>query len=252
MSQPSAQLAFGRTREAHEACWEFLQIEMIEWVNQQQQEKLRRNVSALDLGGDQSQPQVQQSQQQSQQQPQIGNKDSNNNNPPSHSRTSSINIKDDGGHMEPPASTDSTLDVTLAGNNNNTLADECEAKLELIGFNVGQRLAERYTRERPRFQDTLEIIKFLCKEFWMEIFKKQIDNLRTNHRGIYVLHDNRFRWLAKLSAGNNAQAKEAAAKYLIFPCGLMRGALANLGLVCEVSAEVTTLPGCNFTVKIKT
>jgi len=73
-------------------------------------------------------------------------------------------------------------------------------KLEKMGFSVGQRLVERYTKERPtRFQDTLEIIKFLCKEFWLEIFKKQIDNLRTNHRGVYVLHDNKFRWIQKIS-----------------------------------------------------
>ena len=36
-------------------------------------------------------------------------------------------------------------------------------KLEAIGFAVGHRLVERYTRDRPRFSDTLEIIKFICK-----------------------------------------------------------------------------------------
>ena len=40
----------------------------------------------------------------------------------------------------------------------------------------------RYTMERPRFSDHLEAIKFICKDFWFEIFKKQIDNLKTNHR----------------------------------------------------------------------
>lgn len=36
--------------------------------------------------------------------------------------------------------------------------------------------------ERPRFGDHLEAIKFICKDFWSEVFKKQIDNLKTNHR----------------------------------------------------------------------
>ena len=36
--------------------------------------------------------------------------------------------------------------------------------------------------ERPRFSDHLEAIKFICKDFWSELFKKQIDNLKTNHR----------------------------------------------------------------------
>ena len=55
-------------------------------------------------------------------------------------------------------------------------------KIEAIGFQVGVRLVERYTKDRPRFADTLEIIKFLCKEFWMEVFRKQVDKLQTNNR----------------------------------------------------------------------
>lgn len=93
----------------------------------------------------------------------------------------------------------------------------------------------RYSKDRPRLGDTLEVIKFVCKEFWQAIFKKQIDNLKTNHRvsklmdctyscistlrwlallcsngmrqqswrcflqGIYVLQDNNFRWLVKVA-----------------------------------------------------
>ena len=44
----------------------------------------------------------------------------------------------------------------------------------------------RYTMDRPRFTDHLEAIKFICKDFWSELFKKQIDNLKTNHRVISV------------------------------------------------------------------
>lgn len=55
-------------------------------------------------------------------------------------------------------------------------------RLEAMGFQVGQRLAERYTKDRPRFVDTLEIIKFICKDFWFEIYGKQIDKLQTNNR----------------------------------------------------------------------
>ena len=55
-------------------------------------------------------------------------------------------------------------------------------KIEAIGFQVGVRLIERYTKDRPRFTDTLEIIKFICKDFWMEVYKKQVDKLQTNNR----------------------------------------------------------------------
>lgn len=40
----------------------------------------------------------------------------------------------------------------------------------------------RFSRDRPRFTDTLDVIKFLCKDMWALLFRKQIDNLKTNHR----------------------------------------------------------------------
>jgi len=40
----------------------------------------------------------------------------------------------------------------------------------------------RFSRDRPRFADTLDVIKFLCKDLWTLVFRKQIDNLKTNHR----------------------------------------------------------------------
>jgi hypothetical protein len=61
------------------------------------------------------------------------------------------------------------------------------ADLEHIGFNAGYRLIEKLTREYPKFKDELDLMKFICKDFWTCVFKKQIDNLRTNHQGVYVL-----------------------------------------------------------------
>lgn len=40
----------------------------------------------------------------------------------------------------------------------------------------------RFARDRPRFSDNLDVIKFLCKDLWSILFRKQIDNLKTNHR----------------------------------------------------------------------
>eukprot|EP00976_Prorocentrum_cordatum_P112144 1195485-Prorocentrum_minimum.AAC.3 len=39
---------------------------------------------------------------------------------------------------------------------------------------------DSYTIDRARFSDHLEVIKFICKEFWNELFKKHVDNLKTN------------------------------------------------------------------------
>lgn len=42
-----------------------------------------------------------------------------------------------------------------------------------IGFRTGRQLAERYTANRARLGEPLEVIKFVCKEFWTEVFRKQ-------------------------------------------------------------------------------
>jgi hypothetical protein len=101
------------------------------------------------------------------------------------------------------------------------------------------------TRDRPRFNDSLEVIKFVCKDLWTFIFKKQIDNLKTNHRGIYVLQDNSFRWFSRMSTPlGGSDAARRATPYLWFPCGLVRGALASLGVISVVIAETSGLPQC--------
>lgn len=40
----------------------------------------------------------------------------------------------------------------------------------------------RMTKDTARFKDELDVMKFICKDFWTCVFKKQIDNLRTNHQ----------------------------------------------------------------------
>ncbi|XP_067847616.1 trafficking protein particle complex subunit 6b isoform X3 [Heptranchias perlo] len=118
-----------------------------------------------------------------------------------------------------------------------------------MGFRVGQGLIERFTKDTARFKDELDVMKFICKDFWTSVFKKQIDNLRTNHQGIYVLQDNKFRLLTQMSAGK--QYLEHAPKYLAFTCGLVRGALSNLGIKSIVTVEVTAMPACKFQVMIQ-
>ncbi|XP_072969154.1 uncharacterized protein [Typha angustifolia] len=141
-------------------------------------------------------------------------------------------------------------------------------RIEAIGFQVGHQLSERYTMERPRFSDHLEAIKFICKDFWSELFKKQIDNLKTNHRGTFVLQDSHFRWLTRVSIDSSLEERDAsqqessasmhdnttaqtASLHLYFPCGIIRGALSNLGIPCAVSADISSLPACSFVIRVK-
>ena len=69
----------------------------------------------------------------------------------------------------------------------------------------------------------------------------QADNLKTNYRGVYVLHDARFRCLLRLPASAPA---DAVARQLLLPAGMLRGALAALGVAATVAAEPAALPAC--------
>ncbi|KAB1994760.1 hypothetical protein ES319_D13G119600v1 [Gossypium barbadense] len=161
---------------------------------------------------------------------------------------------------------DSLLTVMVSTYCNRFYANKPELaarRIEAIGYQVGHQLSERYTMERPRFSDHLEAIKFICKDFWFELFKKQIDNLKTNHRGTFVLQDNCFCWLTRMSIDQSpengtseelsimADNKVMQSMHLYFPCGIIRGALSNLGIPCAVSADISNLPACSFVIRIK-
>jgi len=143
---------------------------------------------------------------------------------------------------------DKTINTTTDPSNTN--ADStATSNLELLGYNAGYRLIERLAKDYPKFKDELDLLKFICKDFWVAVFRKQIDNLRTNHQGVYVLQDNSFKFLSK--ASQDRQYLEASPKFVAFTCGLVRGSLANLGVNTIVTAEVTNMPACKFQVQVQ-
>lgn len=122
-------------------------------------------------------------------------------------------------------------------------------KLEQIGHMTGFRYVERLTVDMLRFNDEeLDVMKFICREFWSSIFDKQIDNLRTNRAGQYVLNESRFKFIANIS--NSEQYLEIMPQCLAFTCGLLKGALANFGLNATVNADVTKPPACLFKIQL--
>ncbi|KAG1725575.1 NO signaling/Golgi transport ligand-binding domain-containing protein [Suillus paluster] len=125
------------------------------------------------------------------------------------------------------------------------------SRLEVIGMHVGGNFAERLCRDRPLFGDSLDVIKFVCKDLWTSCWDKQVDNLRTNHRGVYVLQDNAFKPIARISSWEGRQEALRRAKlYVALPAGIIRGALSRVGLHGTVVPEITTLPQCTFQIKL--
>ncbi|XP_007458603.1 PREDICTED: trafficking protein particle complex subunit 6A isoform X2 [Lipotes vexillifer] len=121
--------------------------------------------------------------------------------------------------------------------------------LEGMGFRVGQALGERLPRETLAFREELDVLKFLCKDVWAAVFQKQMDSLRTNHQGTYVLQDHSFPLLIRMASG--LQYLEEVPKFLAFTCGLLRGTLSTLGIKSLVTASVAALPACKFQVVIQ-
>ncbi|KAI9694245.1 MAG: Trafficking protein particle complex subunit 33 [Bogoriella megaspora] len=122
-------------------------------------------------------------------------------------------------------------------------------RLDMLGYRVGLGIVERFSRDKPRFTDTLDVIKFLCKDIWTIVFRKQIDNLKTNHRGIYVLTDGTFKPLGRMSTERGEGALTRAQPFLWFPSGIIRGALAGMGITASVQGETSGLPGATFQIK---
>lgn len=85
-------------------------------------------------------------------------------------------------------------------------------------------------------------------------------------QGVYVLTDNSFRPFSRMSTEPGGQAVLRAqpasppplryivtqltdTQFLWFPCGVVRGALAAMGINATVQAETNELPGAVFQIK---
>lgn len=101
---------------------------------------------------------------------------------------------------------------TAPGVDEEELRETVFYRLEHIGYRVGLGITEKFSRDRPRFTDPLDVIKFLCKDLWVIVFKKQIDNLKTNHRGVYVLTDNHFQPLKRMGLEKGREGMMAQAQ----------------------------------------
>ena len=116
--------------------------------------------------------------------------------------------------------------------------------LKAVGYNVGYRIVEKVFSRKilPKIpqveQKEMEItlMKLICKDLWEELFGKQANRLRTDHKGVFVLQDNQFKWLEHYHSTDDATRK-AVELALNFPCGVLKGALDALGFPAVVQAD---------------
>ena len=215
-----------------------------------------------------------------------------------------------------PSATSSTNSVPATTPDQHIIRlEQNAAKMERMGYDVGFRFTERLastkapmfplpgssgttttagdTTKTPTavtstnmYQIQLEVVKFICKDFWIAVFHKQMDRLQTNHRGTFVLKDLDFAWLKRLKRNVNTDvtasdvldesSRMTAMQLLAFICGMIRGALASFGIggddsddcavyecddplqqtsstvvvTCDFFADGKTLESCTFQIKI--
>lgn len=126
----------------------------------------------------------------------------------------------------------------------NKRASECDDTHSFFNLQLlAPPTPRRLSRDRPPLPTTLDVLKFLCKDFWIAIWDKQVDGLRTNHRGVYVLSDHAFKPLQRLSGHNSNDPSDTTSQQyfakmqLPHSVGLLRGALSRLGVNATVVAE---------------
>lgn len=153
-----------------------------------------------------------------------------------------------------------TLDSTIAGgveifDSEHLNSEDVYYKVEQYGFSIGLRLAEiliykNSNNEILKNLELLNIMKFVCRDVWKLIYGKQMDNLRTNHRGTFVLIDNSFKNFNRFDSPIDFNDTLTKSKpYLWIPTGIIRGVLKSFGVESIVTPEITKFPSVSFNIQ---
>lgn len=131
--------------------------------------------------------------------------------------------------------------------------DDVTLRNETYGFQVGIRLCELLmykNLQSSKITNILDIMKFVCRDVWRCLYGKQMDNLRTNHRGVFVLVDNNCRLISSMNSSKGLPDTISRARsFLWFPCGVIRGILLSFGIESLVNAEINQFPSVIFSIQ---
>jgi hypothetical protein len=125
-------------------------------------------------------------------------------------------------------------------------------RLKFIGYNLGNKLLQILLYKSNlvlQFLNILDIMKFICRDVWKLMFLKQMDNLRTNHRGTFVLIDNNHKLIARNNSAKGIHDTLSKSKvFLWFSCGVIEGCLSVFEVDSIVTSEINTFPLVSFSI----
>ncbi|KAI8383195.1 Trafficking protein particle complex subunit 33 [Nakaseomyces glabratus] len=111
-------------------------------------------------------------------------------------------------------------------------------RIQNVGFQIGSKLCELLVfSNNPtisfRDMDLLAVMKFVCRDVWKQVYGKQIDNLKTNHRGTFYLLDYDYKPIQTFALDLDPEQQEKELKlvepFLEIPVGIIKGVLSSLG-----------------------
>ncbi|CAG98849.1 Trs33p [Kluyveromyces lactis] len=109
-------------------------------------------------------------------------------------------------------------------------------RLYKIGSGIGSKMTELLIfSNNPNLSfnsmDTLGMVRFICKEVWKLLYGKQIDNLKTNHRGVFYLFDYEFQPIQNFALDDDEEKLlSTVSPYIQVPLGVISGILTSLGV----------------------
>ncbi|CDH11118.1 related to Trafficking protein particle complex subunit 33 [Zygosaccharomyces bailii ISA1307] len=113
-------------------------------------------------------------------------------------------------------------------------------RLRSIGFQIGNKVTQLLVfSNNPNLQfkdmDLLSVMKFICRDVWKQMFNKQVDNLKTNHRGTFYLFDYEYPPIQSFGLDSESSEKELqmVKPFLEVAVGVIKGVLASLGYNSE-------------------
>ena len=92
---------------------------------------------------------------------------------------------------------------------------------------------------RLLFKESIDYIKHIALDVWSYVFRTGVEKVKTEYGGKHDLYVRQFEWISVLS-NQDVNSKEYIEKvklYLTYVCGILRGALAAMGLESQVDAE---------------
>ncbi|ODV96043.1 hypothetical protein PACTADRAFT_75225 [Pachysolen tannophilus NRRL Y-2460] len=124
--------------------------------------------------------------------------------------------------------------------------------LDNFGFQIGKILIEQLIFLKndgisTKMDEILDIMKIIARDVWKMIYQKQIDNLRTNHRGTFVLIDNSHRLISSMYGPDKHRI---SGLYLNFSCGVIKGVLNQSAFKANVEADLKSDGSVHYTIVV--